>query len=411
MPRCSRPSRRPAAAAAGSPAEPCSDGIERGACASAARDQHGHRHVDRSVTAGAGEPVLSWARAAATRAHRRHAADDDARRGTSAEPPAARPSRDRHGRARDRHEEPGRRGSAALLALPDASVQESDANTQQRDDVDRVGLQPTEREIEIAIPTSWQTAVIGSQWTGRKAADVGPGTHFRIESRDTITSAPELVRMTLNMAMAHTDARLSYLGQRLVYGGHVIAIAVRPGDPRSAESSDDAGLGELRSHGAGARGRSDSVRGHGARDPATERGTILEAARSLARRAWRPGRREAGARLEVLGCCRCSPADECRSRNLRAHRARRDTRDQTRSNNAARPCPPPMHGLEAEPAAPFDATRAAACMIRTPVAAIGCPSEIPEPFTFRRSASFQRNPLSTASTWHANASLISTRSI
>jgi acyl dehydratase len=100
-----------------------------------------------------------------------------------------------------------------------------DADTQQRDDVDRVGLQPTERDIEIAIPTSWRTAVIGSQWTGRKAADVGPGTHFRIESRDTITSAPELVRMTLNMAMAHTDARLSYLGQRLVYGGHVIAIA------------------------------------------------------------------------------------------------------------------------------------------------------------------------------------------
>jgi acyl dehydratase len=52
-----------------------------------------------------------------------------------------------------------------------------------------------------------------------------PGMRFSIESRDTITSAPELARMTLNMAMAHTDARLSYLGKRLVYGGHVVAVA------------------------------------------------------------------------------------------------------------------------------------------------------------------------------------------
>jgi acyl dehydratase len=46
-----------------------------------------------------------------------------------------------------------------------------------------------------------------------------------IEPRDTITSAPELVRLTLNMAMAHTDASLSYLGERLVYGGHTISLA------------------------------------------------------------------------------------------------------------------------------------------------------------------------------------------
>ena len=42
---------------------------------------------------------------------------------------------------------------------------------------------------------------------------------------DTVTTAPELVRMSLNMAMAHTDARFSYLGERLVYGGHVIFMA------------------------------------------------------------------------------------------------------------------------------------------------------------------------------------------
>jgi acyl dehydratase len=100
-----------------------------------------------------------------------------------------------------------------------------DADTQKRDDLDRIGMRPAERELDAAIPAAWRPAEIGPRWTGRKAADIVPGLHFRIESRDTITSAPELVRMTLNMAMAHTDARLSYLGQRLVYGGHVISVA------------------------------------------------------------------------------------------------------------------------------------------------------------------------------------------
>ena len=40
-----------------------------------------------------------------------------------------------------------------------------------------------------------------------------------------MTLAPELVRMTLNMAMTHTDATRSVYGKRLVYGGHTISIA------------------------------------------------------------------------------------------------------------------------------------------------------------------------------------------
>ena len=56
-------------------------------------------------------------------------------------------------------------------------------------------------------------------------AGLQAGQRLRIEARDTVTAAPELVRLSLNMAMAHTDARLSYLGERLVYGGHVIFMA------------------------------------------------------------------------------------------------------------------------------------------------------------------------------------------
>jgi acyl dehydratase len=57
------------------------------------------------------------------------------------------------------------------------------------------------------------------------AAGPAAGTRFQVAARDTVTCAPELVRLTLNMARAHTDAARSAYGQRLVYGGHTIALA------------------------------------------------------------------------------------------------------------------------------------------------------------------------------------------
>ena len=75
--------------------------------------------------------------------------------------------------------------------------------------------------MRAVVPRAWTLAET-SGWSGRKAAQLAAGDRFKIEPRDTITLAPELVRSSLNMAMAHTDARLSYLGERLVYGGHTI---------------------------------------------------------------------------------------------------------------------------------------------------------------------------------------------
>ncbi|MBT7624875.1 MAG: MaoC family dehydratase, partial [Proteobacteria bacterium] len=51
------------------------------------------------------------------------------------------------------------------------------------------------------------------------------GDHVIISGQDTITAAPELVRLTGNIAFAHTDASRSYLNKRLVYGGHTISLA------------------------------------------------------------------------------------------------------------------------------------------------------------------------------------------
>lgn len=79
-------------------------------------------------------------------------------------------------------------------------------------------------DLQQAVPMEWNLAPT-FDWLGPRGADLRAGQRFAIEARDTVTSAPELVRASLNMAMAHTDARQSYLGQRLVYGGHVISMA------------------------------------------------------------------------------------------------------------------------------------------------------------------------------------------
>jgi acyl dehydratase len=59
-----------------------------------------------------------------------------------------------------------------------------------------------------------------------------PGPHFDPELKgtvipttaDVVSSAPELARLTLNIAATHHDSRIG--GQRLVYGGHTIALAL-----------------------------------------------------------------------------------------------------------------------------------------------------------------------------------------
>lgn len=61
---------------------------------------------------------------------------------------------------------------------------------------------------------------------GVHGGSVDPGVRYVLESGDTVSSAPELVRMTLNLAAAHVDPSAAGRGERLVYGGHTIGIAL-----------------------------------------------------------------------------------------------------------------------------------------------------------------------------------------
>ena len=59
---------------------------------------------------------------------------------------------------------------------------------------------------------------------GRHFDAVSPGDTWEIVGGDVVSCAPELARLTLNVAIAHHDAGAAG-GTRLVYGGHTIGIA------------------------------------------------------------------------------------------------------------------------------------------------------------------------------------------
>jgi 2-methylfumaryl-CoA hydratase len=97
------------------------------------------------------------------------------------------------------------------------------ADTGHQDSFDQI---PEHLDMDSLLVTQldWDTDII-ADIPGLHFQDLNPGTRFEVEARDTITAAPELVRLTLNMAMTHTDARRSVYGKRLVYGGHTISMA------------------------------------------------------------------------------------------------------------------------------------------------------------------------------------------
>jgi acyl dehydratase len=80
--------------------------------------------------------------------------------------------------------------------------------------------------------TTAQTAAAVAGWDFGAYRKVVPGPHFgalragtshRLAGGDVVSSAPELARLTMNLATIHHDRTRS--GQRLVYGGHTIGLA------------------------------------------------------------------------------------------------------------------------------------------------------------------------------------------
>lgn len=108
---------------------------------------------------------------------------------------------------------------------PMIACRDENANTGKADSLDAIPEQIPEAALIAAVPKDWRLDLVRSRGAGLHFAALRAGQRFAIESRDSISSAPELARMTLNMAMTHFDAKASTYGLRLVFGGHAIAMA------------------------------------------------------------------------------------------------------------------------------------------------------------------------------------------
>ncbi len=97
-----------------------------------------------------------------------------------------------------------------------------------KDGSDRPGDDLSAIGADAAPPASDPTG----QWNGEVFRSRVPGPHFDTDmagavlhsTGDVVSSAPELARLTLNIAATHHDSRVG--GRRLVYGGHTIGLAL-----------------------------------------------------------------------------------------------------------------------------------------------------------------------------------------
>ncbi|MQA08882.1 MAG: acyl dehydratase [Pseudonocardiaceae bacterium] len=104
----------------------------------------------------------------------------------------------------------------AMLPLRDP-----EARTGHADDLDAVGQQPDAGTL-AGLTAGWRLDRFRNAVSGTHFADLRPDASWRVGGGDVVSSAPELARLTLNVASAHHDA-----GERgrLVYGGHTIGLA------------------------------------------------------------------------------------------------------------------------------------------------------------------------------------------
>ena len=79
--------------------------------------------------------------------------------------------------------------------------------------------------LAAALPDTWRLDHLRENAPAPHHSDLEAGSTFVIEGGETVSAAPELARLTLNVAMAHTDATSSGHDRRLVYGGHTISVA------------------------------------------------------------------------------------------------------------------------------------------------------------------------------------------
>lgn len=108
---------------------------------------------------------------------------------------------------------------------PMIPLREPDAETGHADDFAGIPQALDAAKVQAGVPSGWQLDRLRAAVPGPHHSELAPGHTFVVQAGETVTGAPELARLTLNVAMTHTDATAGAYGRRLVYGGHTISIA------------------------------------------------------------------------------------------------------------------------------------------------------------------------------------------
>jgi acyl dehydratase len=107
----------------------------------------------------------------------------------------------------------------AMLPLRDQA-----ARTGHADEVEPAGY-PGAPAAAQALASGWRLDRFARQAGGPRFSELRKGQSWPVPGGDVVSSAAELARLTLNVVMVHHDAAAAG-GRRLVYGGHVIGLAL-----------------------------------------------------------------------------------------------------------------------------------------------------------------------------------------
>ena len=171
---------------------------------------------------------------------------------------------------------------------PMLPLRDPDLATGHADRFDEFSSELDPERVTGAVP-AWDYAAMRARIAVAGSA-IEPGTVYAVEGRETVTAAPELARLTLNVAMTHRDGGAGLHGRRLVYGGQTISIAAAHSAWAIPALATIVAWRSCEHSGARVRGRRPEHRGERARHLAA-RGYGRDPRRPARHRPRRPGSR------------------------------------------------------------------------------------------------------------------------
>jgi acyl dehydratase len=98
-----------------------------------------------------------------------------------------------------------------------------EGQTSHNADLDQIPSDLDPKAAAAACAT-WRLDLFRATLPGPHFVDMAAGTTWEVAGGDVVSSAPELARLILNVAIVHHDSSAG-AGGRLVYGGHTIGLA------------------------------------------------------------------------------------------------------------------------------------------------------------------------------------------